>query len=78
LFLAAWSLSETPLEFRRRVLAGLTARHIYIAFQREFETINNFEFFSEWSLERTTHEWQLIPASHVPGENFYLIGVARS
>jgi hypothetical protein len=77
LFLAAWSLSETPLELRRTVLAHLTARHIYIAFQREFETIDNFEFFSEWSSKKTTHEWRMLPATHLPGENFYLMGSAR-
>lgn len=77
LFLATWSLSETSLDFRRNVLATLTARDILIAYQGEFETINNSKFFSDWTLKNLTHEWKLVPATHLPGSNFYLFGKQR-
>jgi hypothetical protein len=77
LFLATWSLSETPLDFRRRVLDTVTARNIFIAYQDEFETIDNCEFFSAWSLKMHQHKWRTIPAAYLPRVNFYLVGTHK-
>ena len=61
----------------RRVLAALNAHHILIAYQREFETIDNSEFFTEWNHSRAGHELQTVPVTHLPGANSYLIGTVK-
>ena len=46
LFVANWSLSETPLFFRKNFLKTiLNADYILISFQEKFESINNFNYF---------------------------------
>ena len=46
LFIANWSLSETPLEFRKKFNKILLKnRFILICFQEKFEDINNLKYF---------------------------------
>jgi hypothetical protein len=48
LFLANWSLSETPLAFRNKFLIKiLNSKYILICFQEKFENINNLKYFNE-------------------------------
>lgn len=74
LFLATWSLSETPFAFRRQVLGTVRARNWLIAYQHEFESLDNAEFFADWSRENPAYRWQNIPLSHMPGRHSYLVG----
>lgn len=60
LLIAQWSLSETPLSERKKVL-DLDFKHYLIAFQEKFEDIDNVSFFSNLNT---------IPISHIPG-NYY-------
>lgn len=46
LFIANWSLSETPLKFRKNVTKFLiNSKYILICFQENFENINNLRYF---------------------------------
>ncbi len=46
LFIANWSLSETPLKFRKNLnLLINNSRYILICFQENFENINNLRYF---------------------------------
>lgn len=46
LFLANWSLSETPIKFRKKFLNKiLNTKYILICFQEKFENINNLQYF---------------------------------
>ena len=47
LFIANWSLSETPTKFRKKFISIiLGSRYILIAFQEKFENINNLNYFN--------------------------------
>ena len=48
LFIANWSLSETPLKFRKNFLAIIKKKDfILICFQEKFEDINNLLYFND-------------------------------
>jgi hypothetical protein len=74
LVLATWSLSETPLDFRRQILGALGSRHWLIAYQHVFESLDNDAFFAEWTRRNSTHRWRTVPLSHMPERHSYLFG----
>lgn len=46
LFIANWSLSEVPLNFRKKIIPTiLKSKYILISFQENFEDINNLKYF---------------------------------
>ncbi len=46
LFVANWSLSETPIKFRKRFISIISkSRYILISFQEKFENVNNLNYF---------------------------------
>ena len=48
LFIANWSLSETPIHFRKKVMIKIIkSKFILISFQEKFENINNLKYFKE-------------------------------
>ncbi len=48
LFIANWSISEFPLNFRKKFIKTiLKAKYSAISFQENFEGINNFKFFNK-------------------------------
>ena len=48
LFIANWSLSETPINFRKKFIPNiLNSKYILIAFQEKFEEINNLKYFNQ-------------------------------
>lgn len=78
LFVATWSLSETPLAVREQIapaLAGFT--YVLCAYQRTFGEHDNVRYFH--SLERSlpAFEWQHAECPIYRG-NFYLIGRRRA
>lgn len=48
LFVATWSLSETPLEFRNNLVKKLNPNNYLICYQHEFHELDNVEYFSTW------------------------------
>ncbi len=46
LFIANWSLSETPINFRKKFIKSIkNSKLILISFQENFENINNLKYF---------------------------------
>jgi hypothetical protein len=74
LFIATWSLSETPVEIRRKVEATLGGfSYVLFAYQRAFGTHDNAEYFGSLQKSLTNFSWQHFECP-VYGNNFYLIG----
>ncbi len=74
LFIATWSLSETPLAVRERIapaLAGFT--HILCAYQRSFGEHDNVKYFESLEKSLSGFVWQHAECPIYRG-NFYLIG----
>jgi hypothetical protein len=82
MFLATWSISETPLNFRKLILELVTKfKSFLIAYQGQFENSNNIEFFENWKNQLENIDWYNSKIKHMPNEyykdNFYLIGNKR-
>jgi hypothetical protein len=76
LFIATWSLSETDLAFRERIIslpAIRGAAAYLITYQRDFEGVDNPRFFDAWRKKMGTVSWLHSEISHMPG-NYYLFG----
>jgi hypothetical protein len=77
LFVALWSISETPLDFRRRILATVAgAGNFLIASQPRVGEADNVAFFDQWTAAQSRVQWTKLPIAHMPGD-FYLIGKGR-
>ncbi len=79
MFIASWSLSETPMAFRALVLSLLTRfKAFLIAYQGQFEGHNNIQFFSQWKKSKPQYQWCNYQIEHIPNEfyrnNYYLMG----
>ena len=75
MFVATWSLSESPLWLRQSVLPLIERfSDFLIAYQHLYGEVNNLQFFSEWKAGMgesvTWHERQI---EHLPGSS-YLFG----
>ena len=79
MFLATWSISETPISFRESILSLVTKfRYYLIAYQGQFEDNNNIEYFNLWKNTLEDFEWVSFKIEQIPNtyyrDNFYLIG----
>jgi hypothetical protein len=75
LFLATWSISETPIQLRETVLPLVAEFSAFlIAYQQEYGEVNNRQFFGEWR-DKMSKEvvWQETLIGHLPGSR-YLFG----
>jgi hypothetical protein len=79
MFVAMWSLSETPVVEREFVASRLKDfAYILIGYQGTFEGIDNVNYFS--GLQRnlvTTHDCLTCPISHLP-DSFYLLACRKA
>lgn len=77
MFIATWSISEVPTSLRESILS-LTSKikAFLIAYQDQFEEVNNIEFFRNWMDTRTDIEWCNWQLRHSPN-NYYLVGKKR-
>lgn len=74
LFLANWSISETSKDFRHNFLDNIPEFCTYfIAYQNQFEEVDNIDFFSNFMKNKNEHKWQNWEIPHLRG-NYYLIG----
>jgi len=77
-FIATWSISEAPKPIRQEILplvADFTG--FLIAYQDQFEGIDNIEFFSQWKAQVNHIEWHAHKTSHLPGGDYLLGGKNR-
>lgn len=75
LVIAAWSLSETPLQLRQSLEPRLrSAESLLINYQERFDSVNNRRYFDDLA---ASGEWQHIyqgKHAHLPGSYFlYLV-----
>jgi len=75
MFIATWSISETPISLRNSILPLVIQFGAFlIAYQHQFEEVNNLNFFSRWeenfNNQVVWHKWHI---EHMPG-NSYLVG----
>jgi hypothetical protein len=74
LFIATWSLSETPLAVRERIAPTLSGfSHLLIAYQRRFGENDNVSYFQSLQRSLPQFAWQHAQCPIFRG-NFYLIG----
>ncbi len=79
LFIATWSLSETPMAFRARIVSIIAEfKAVLIAYQGRFEGNDNIEFFQRWMGDAPSYHWHNQQIEHIPNDfyrnNYYLIG----
>lgn len=76
LFIATWSLSESPIEIRERAVSLFDKIDtIFIAFQNNFSSYDNQMFFEKVRQE-TSKNWTLKKIEHMQNDN-YLIGTKK-
>lgn len=74
MFLATWSLSETPIEYRAIFESVLSSfEYIVIAYQHEIEGLDNVAYFSDLQNKLTSHDWSDCVLEYQPGSSL-LIG----
>ena len=77
LFIATWSLSETPVQLRNLILPLMASfKALLIAYQSQFREINNIDFFRQWTANWKNAEWQDSEIDHMPGSR-YLFAKAK-
>jgi hypothetical protein len=75
LFVATWSISETPQGLRDRVLGQVRDADAYlIAIQDVYQEMDNTAYFDAWRAQHPDVRWVSIPMAHLP-PNSYLFGV---
>lgn len=71
LFLAAWSLSESPISVRENILSRISKpKYIAIAYQHTFQEIDNAAYFKKFMEKNTAYQWRHEPIQHQPGNSF--------
>ncbi len=74
LFIATWSLSESPFELRNEFIPVLrTFEFILIAYQKDFDGMSNIEYFKTFKEKLDGFSWIEYPVITLSG-SFYLIG----
>ena len=75
LFVATWSLSESPLSVREPVLDAIADfDYVLVAFQQRFESIDNLGYFENWAKELEEHrDCEVIDIEHLPGNSYLFV-----
>jgi len=78
MFIATWSISETPIYFRNSILS-LTSQFkgFLIGYQAQFREVNNNDFFGNWKASHNNVEWYNWEIEHLE-HNSYLIGTRKT
>ncbi len=82
LFIANWSMSETPLDFRKKIIFEMNNyENILISFQESFENINNLIYFKNLQSDlQSNYNFKLILNNFYKGniikreKHYFLIG----
>lgn len=74
IFIALWSLSESPHQLRQDILAAVGNPESYlISYQNSFEGKDNTDYFMMMIKNRSIYDWKEASISHLPNNN-YLFG----
>ncbi len=78
LFVATWSISETPQSFRQQVLPLVADFSAFlIAYQAKFNEVDNVAFFEGWRSGVPGVSWWDWKIEHIDRHNRYLMGRTR-
>ncbi len=73
MFIATWSLSESPVSVREQVLPLVSnSSYFLFGYQPQFDTVDNVAFFRQYSKNNQTIEWKEVFKSMWNG--YYLFG----
>jgi hypothetical protein len=73
-FVATWSLSESPLAIRDEIFRRIGEPQYYlIAYFENFNGIDNVAYFKEFVQRRSNYTWREYTKPHLPGSR-YLLG----
>tara|TARA_B100000212_G_scaffold341268_1_gene323965 strand:- start:1867 stop:2823 length:957 start_codon:yes stop_codon:yes gene_type:complete len=74
IFIATWSLSETPIVLRSSLEEWLNEfSYIFIAFQKNYNEISNLEYFEQLKTKLYNHKVEIYKNKSYPG-HYYLKG----
>lgn len=77
LFIAMWSISESPLKLREELLENIfnlqEIKYVLIGFQKQFSDIDNYAYFKNFTNKYNNFSWKIEAISHLKN-NYYLIG----
>lgn len=73
MFIATWSLSETPQEIREIVMEKANFECYLLAYGKSFFDLENYNYFSEFAKKRNHLNWHKIKIPFME-EQYYLIG----
>lgn len=74
LFLATWSISESPINIRNSIVELLENFNLFlIAYQNEFGEVDNKTYFDKLKKQFPKIHWDTWMIEHLP-KNYYLIG----
>lgn len=74
IFIATWSLSESPIELRDEFLRKIgKPQYVLMAYQANFESIDNIKYFQEYRKSNLDYDWVDCEINHLL-KNYYLIG----
>jgi len=75
MFISTWAFSEMPIEERKRFLPIIKkCKYILIAYQCEFDNVDNNKYFKEFTQTMANCSWQDKMIEHLPNHK-YLFGV---
>jgi hypothetical protein len=79
LFIATWSLSESPIMLRTEFMKHINPDYYLFGYQRSFGEVNDHDYFVKFREERKDTQWVDIPIYNLPGVgNRYLLGRPQS
>ena len=74
LFVAMWSISETPMTLREKIWNSIGSPwHVLIGYQERFHEADNSAYFESFIKQRPQYEWVTRHIAHLP-RNRYLFG----
>ena len=76
LFIATWSFSEMPIELREQLLNYMIFDYCIIAFQEEFDDIDNIDYFNKFMKKYKHINFNIIPIEHLRN-HYYLVGTKK-
>jgi len=77
LLIATWSLSESPMDVRMEFLSNVEPANFLLAYQANFEKVDNHTFFKAMTEEFPDVIWRGEHASHLPQVQMYLMGAHK-
>ena len=76
LFIATWSFSEMPIELREQLLNYMKFDYCIIAFQEEFDGIDNINYFNKFMNKYKHINFNITPIEHLRN-HYYLVGTKK-